>query len=163
MDGLLQARTARSHSSGCAQDSVIVGADAAGRPIAFFHPGFQTACMFAGEALCLVPFALQRWARRHSVRRAALSVDERAAARRRLHKAALAFAVPTLCDICGTTLLNTGLFFTTASAYQMLRGTLVIFAGRWMPLPLRSRLPLPFLCLALRGAGRPQGRVSGAR
>lgn len=124
------------------QDSVIVGADAAGRPRAFFHPGFQTACMFAGEALCLVPFALQRWARRHSARRAALSTEERTAARRRLRKAALAFAVPTLCDICGTTLLNTGLFFTTASAYQMLRGTLVIFAGLLTILLLKRRLHL---------------------
>ncbi len=45
----------------------------------------------------------------------------------------LAFAVPTLCDATATTLLNVGLFYTYASTYQMLRGTLV--SAPLVPLP----------------------------
>ncbi|OLY79314.1 Solute carrier family 35 member F6, partial [Smittium mucronatum] len=37
--------------------------------------------------------------------------------------------IPTACDIIGTTLMNVGLLFTTASVYQMLRGVVVIFVG----------------------------------
>ena len=32
------------------------------------------------------------------------------------------FILPTLCDLTATTLMNLGLFYTTASVYQMLRG-----------------------------------------
>ncbi|PVU93417.1 hypothetical protein BB559_003286 [Furculomyces boomerangus] len=37
--------------------------------------------------------------------------------------------IPTMCDIVASTLLNLGLIFVSASVYQMLRGSLVIFAG----------------------------------
>ena len=44
-------------------------------------------------------------------------------------KAAVSFAIPAMCDVSGTTLLNVGIFFTYPSVYQMLRGTVVFFAG----------------------------------
>ena len=50
------------------------------------------------------------------------------------------FAIPALCDATGTTLLNVGLFYTYASTYQMLRGTLVLFAGGFTMLVLRRKL-----------------------
>ncbi|KAL0476996.1 hypothetical protein AKO1_006358 [Acrasis kona] len=39
----------------------------------------------------------------------------------------LLFAIPSVCDLLGTTLMNVGLFYTDASVYQMLRGILVVF------------------------------------
>jgi len=44
-------------------------------------------------------------------------------------KTALSFVFPALCDAGATTLLNLGLYYTYASVFQMLRGTLVCFAG----------------------------------
>ncbi|KAJ1733760.1 hypothetical protein LPJ61_001402 [Coemansia biformis] len=48
--------------------------------------------------------------------------------------------VPAACDLLGTTLMNVGLFFTTASVYQMLRGAVVIFSGLFSVLFLGHRL-----------------------
>lgn len=48
--------------------------------------------------------------------------------------------VPTVCDLMGTTLMNVGLFFTTASVYQMLRGAVVLFSGLFSVLFLGHRL-----------------------
>lgn len=41
----------------------------------------------------------------------------------------LILAMPAICDICGTTLMNAGLLFVAASIYQMTRGALVLFVG----------------------------------
>ncbi|KAJ1938322.1 hypothetical protein FBU59_004474, partial [Linderina macrospora] len=48
--------------------------------------------------------------------------------------------IPAACDLLGTTLMNVGLFFTTASVYQMLRGAVVIFSGLFSVLFLGHRL-----------------------
>ncbi|RFU78291.1 integral membrane [Trichoderma arundinaceum] len=39
----------------------------------------------------------------------------------------LLLALPAICDICGTTLMNIGLLLVAASIYQMTRGALVLF------------------------------------
>ncbi|KAJ2237756.1 hypothetical protein H4R99_000717 [Coemansia sp. RSA 1722] len=54
--------------------------------------------------------------------------------------AALLMWIPAACDLLGTTLMNVGLFFTTASVYQMLRGAVVIFSGLFSVLFLGHRL-----------------------
>ena len=67
--------------------------------------------MFAGEALCLVPFLLRRWYK--AVRRSTpLSEDEAAARSLRLRRSFWVFGVPALCDAGASTLLNLGLFYT---------------------------------------------------
>ncbi|KAJ2079479.1 hypothetical protein H4R24_003747 [Coemansia sp. RSA 988] len=48
--------------------------------------------------------------------------------------------IPATCDLLGTTLMNVGLFFTSASVYQMLRGAVVIFSGIFSVLFLGHRL-----------------------
>ena len=57
----------------------------------------------------------------------------------KLH-AALFFGLPAICDSGATTLLNVGLFYTFASVFQMLRGTLVIFAGLLTIIVLKRQL-----------------------
>lgn len=108
------------------QDLVVVGHDSKGEPRYFQHPVVQSAMMFLGELLCLIPYTVsflaQRWAEGPDTAHGG-GIRER---RRSAHsiQALLAFSIPAACDACGTTLLNIGLFFTYASAFQMLRGSL---------------------------------------
>jgi drug/metabolite transporter (DMT)-like permease len=59
-------------------------------------------------------------------------------------------ALPAICDICGTTLMNVGLLLVAASIYQMTRGALVLFVGLFSVMFLRRRLHL-FQWLSLVG------------
>ncbi|KAF7514964.1 hypothetical protein G7054_g14850 [Neopestalotiopsis clavispora] len=52
----------------------------------------------------------------------------------------LLLALPAICDICGTTLMNVGLLMVAASIYQMTRGALVLFVGLFSVTFLRRRL-----------------------
>ncbi|KAL6864374.1 hypothetical protein J3F83DRAFT_743555 [Trichoderma novae-zelandiae] len=54
----------------------------------------------------------------------------------------LLLALPAICDICGTTLMNIGLLLVAASIYQMTRGALVLFVGLFSVLFLRRTLRL---------------------
>jgi drug/metabolite transporter (DMT)-like permease len=49
-------------------------------------------------------------------------------------------ALPSICDILGTTLMNAGLLFVAASIYQMTRGALVLFVGLFSVVFLRRHL-----------------------
>jgi hypothetical protein len=51
-------------------------------------------------------------------------------------------ALPAICDILGTTLMNVGLLFVAASIYQMTRGALVLFVGLFSVWFLKRRLGL---------------------
>ncbi|KAK9379490.1 uncharacterized protein V2V93DRAFT_373931 [Kockiozyma suomiensis] len=55
-------------------------------------------------------------------------------------KKVFGLSVPAFCDICGTTLMNVGLFFTPVSIYQMTRGALVLFVGIFSVIFLRHKL-----------------------
>jgi drug/metabolite transporter (DMT)-like permease len=55
-------------------------------------------------------------------------------------KAVLLLALPSVCDITGTTLMNVGLLFVAASIYQMTRGALVLFVGLFSVIFLKRRL-----------------------
>ncbi|KAK6822792.1 hypothetical protein PG987_014337 [Apiospora arundinis] len=52
----------------------------------------------------------------------------------------LLLALPAMCDICGTTLMNGGLLMVAASIYQMTRGALVLFVGLFSVVFLRRHL-----------------------
>lgn len=52
----------------------------------------------------------------------------------------LLLALPAVCDICGTTLMNVGLLFVAASIYQMTRGALVLFVGLFSVIFLKRHL-----------------------
>ncbi len=129
------------------QDGVVVGTDAAGKPLLFKHPAVQTAFMFAGEALCLIPFFIGQWMKSDtaSPRNQHLSSNNGSGGSGKTTSAmfrstALAFTLPALCDAGATTLLNLGLYYTYASVFQMLRGTLVVFAGVLTIVLLKRRL-----------------------
>ncbi|KAI3336775.1 hypothetical protein HD806DRAFT_17610 [Xylariaceae sp. AK1471] len=62
----------------------------------------------------------------------------------------LLLALPAMCDILGTTLMNAGLLMVAASIYQMTRGALVLFVGLFSVVFLRRKLHL-FQWLSLLG------------
>ncbi|KAF9875663.1 integral membrane protein [Colletotrichum karsti] len=62
----------------------------------------------------------------------------------------LLLALPAICDILGTTLMNIGLLLVVASIYQMTRGALVLFVGLFSVIFLRRHLYL-FQWLSLMG------------
>ena len=47
--------------SDAVQDITVTGADAHGQDQTFKHPAVQSAMMFLGEFLCLVPFFIHYW------------------------------------------------------------------------------------------------------
>lgn len=154
------------------------------KPITFYHPAVQCACMFLGEFLCIIPFLFQQWkvwSKKHAAAAAnqgsqllhahnssstepllrsrqpsslgmpaALSpghfpvcrdsrFPEAASTTRtgeELSQSVFVLAVPTLCDATASLLLNVGLFYTSASIFQILRGLVVFFAGPPCPLYL---------------------------
>lgn len=54
----------------------------------------------------------------------------------------LLLALPAICDIIGTTLMNVGLLFVVPSIYQMTRGALVLFVGLFSVIFLKRKLYL---------------------
>ena len=118
----------------------------------FFHPVIQSGFMFLGEFGCLLPAALLAL---HKLAQSGWFaggggqeegyvslVEDTSGVGTTVGKVkvVLLFAIPALCDSVGTTLLNVGLFFTYASAYQMLRGTIVMFTGILTILIMKRRL-----------------------
>jgi drug/metabolite transporter (DMT)-like permease len=163
-------------------DLQVVGADPrTGERRHFRHPAFQSALMFAGELLCLAPWLFFRARRRAAKRRAdpAYLPALDAAQRRALGLSrAAAFALPALCDAAASTAMNLGLALTSASTYQMLRGTLVLWTGLFTVGVLRRRLrahhwmgmvlitagaALVGAASVLAAAGSPGGGRSGGR
>eukprot|EP00882_Tetradesmus_deserticola_P026037 GHRQ01028645.1.p2 GENE.GHRQ01028645.1~~GHRQ01028645.1.p2 ORF type:complete len:107 (+),score=38.78 GHRQ01028645.1:668-988(+) len=51
------------------QDMTVVGTLPDGTPLTFKHPAVQSACMFFGESLCLIPYFVMRWRKRKAKRR----------------------------------------------------------------------------------------------
>lgn len=52
----------------------------------------------------------------------------------------LKLSVPSICDLCATTLMNIGLFYTPVSIYQMTRGSIVLFVAILSVLFLKRRI-----------------------
>ncbi len=94
------------------QDITVVGYDKSGHELPFKHPAVQSAFMFLGEFLCLIPFLLHTWHKK-SVQKGdvpARGFHTESAAHK--FKTLLTFGLPTLCDAAATTMLNIGLFYT---------------------------------------------------
>ena len=111
--------------------------------VTFSQPVWQTLQMFVGELLCIVPLCLRP--RRRTPEHAPLLVRPALGVR-----TAAAFAVPAVCDILATTLMNVALLLMPVSIYQMTRGVLVLWVGLFSVLLLHYRLRVDqWLSLAL--------------
>ncbi|EOA98060.1 Transmembrane protein C2orf18-like protein, partial [Anas platyrhynchos] len=86
----------------------------------FQHPFLQAVGMFLGEFSCLGVFYLLLWRdRRRS--------EPRMAPPRPYNP--LLFLPPALCDMTGTSIMYVALNMTSASSFQMLRGSVIVFTG----------------------------------
>ncbi|CAN8205176.1 unnamed protein product [Coccothraustes coccothraustes] len=90
----------------------------------FQHPFLQAAGMFLGEFSCLPVFYLLLLRDR---RRADRDPAPSPAPSRPFNP--LLFLPPALCDMAGTSIMYVALNMTSASSFQMLRGSLIIFTG----------------------------------
>ena len=86
---------------------------ALGRP--FNHPFVMALFMFLGEATCLVAWWTARWMRGGGHGQRSKSTYS-----------PIIFILPALCDVVGTSIVYWGLTLTTASDYQMLRGSVYL-------------------------------------
>ncbi|KAG5965602.1 hypothetical protein E4U58_002778 [Claviceps cyperi] len=139
-------------------------------PKLFEQPVLQTAQMFVGEMGCWLIIALMAAYRRltsrvsssepgyHAVATTDVVDDEDSSLLKfgvdepsvlRGYRVML-LALPAICDICGTTLMNVGLLLVAASIFQMTRGALVLFVGVFSVLFLGRHLHL-FQWLSLVG------------
>ncbi|KAL5484286.1 hypothetical protein EMCRGX_G020755 [Ephydatia muelleri] len=85
------------------------------------HPFFQAATMFLGERLCYVAFKAWYIWRQCNNQDMSIFGDQKFNP--------LIWAIPAMCDLCGTSMMYLGLTWTYAASYQMLRGSVVIFTG----------------------------------
>ncbi|KAH8130448.1 hypothetical protein LI328DRAFT_139673 [Trichoderma asperelloides] len=125
----------------------------------FNQPVIQTAQMFVGEMGCWLVVALAAAYRRFASKRSPAQngyqtigssqpdgvdddapEDDQPSVLRGYR--ILLLALPAICDICGTTLMNIGLLLVAASIYQMTRGALVLFVGLFSVVFLRRTLHL---------------------
>ncbi|XP_052106886.1 solute carrier family 35 member F6-like isoform X2 [Mytilus californianus] len=58
----------------------------------------------------------------------------------------LIIAVPTMCDLIGTSVAGIGLIYVDASVWQMLRGSIIIFAGILSKIFLKRKLRVVHWC-----------------
>ncbi|KAM0511962.1 hypothetical protein ACHAPE_009318 [Trichoderma viride] len=133
----------------------------------FNQPVIQTAQMFVGEMGCWLVVALAAAYRRVASKRSPAENGYQAIGSSQPNGAddeapeddqpsvlrgyrILLLALPAICDICGTTLMNIGLLLVAASIYQMTRGALVLFVGLFSVVFLRRTLHL-FQWISLAG------------
>eukprot|EP00929_Paragymnodinium_shiwhaense_P109857 TRINITY_DN7641_c0_g2_i1.p1 TRINITY_DN7641_c0_g2~~TRINITY_DN7641_c0_g2_i1.p1 ORF type:complete len:402 (-),score=79.60 TRINITY_DN7641_c0_g2_i1:696-1901(-) len=90
----------------------------------FDHPFFLAACMFVGESLCMLVHLYQTRAPKN-----ARTVTENSTATQEVKHGAFWFALPAAMDIGGTGAMYCGLCLSSASVFQMLRGSVVIFTS----------------------------------
>nr|XP_054508924.1 solute carrier family 35 member F6 [Agelaius phoeniceus] len=139
----------------------------------FQHPFLQAAGMFLGEFSCLPVFYLlllrdRRRADRDRDQDRDGDGDPAPAPSRPFN--ALLFLPPALCDMAGTSIMYVALNMTSASSFQMLRGSLIIFTGLLSVAFLGRRLEwshwagivLTILGLALVGMADLRGNPGGA-
>ena len=77
--------------------------------------------MFLGEGLCYVAFKAWYIWRQCNNQDMSIFGDQKFNP--------LIWAIPAMCDLCGTSMMYLGLTWTYAASYQMLRGSVVIFTG----------------------------------
>lgn len=105
------------------QDSVCVDKCDTDNPIYFEQPMIQTLNMFIGEIMCLFWFLFYKSNNEYTL----LTTEEGTNNNSIIPSLLLFF--PAACDSISSTLMNIGLMFTSASIFQMLRGSIVIFTG----------------------------------
>jgi len=108
----------------------------------FHKPWFQTDTMFMGMTLSLVAYLILG-----KKDRAELNQKENEGPNWKLY---FSGAIPALCDLSATSLMNVQLLYINASVWQMLRGSMVIFSSIFCAFILK-RAHFPYMWWAILG------------
>ena len=92
----------------------------------FDHPVVMSGAMFLGEITCFFCHHISQYYRGRVDRKSQRVPPH-------------VFSLPAFCDILSTSIMNLGLTMTSASTYQMLRGSVIIFTGALSATYLRRR------------------------
>ncbi|KAG0687668.1 hypothetical protein C6P40_002037 [Pichia californica] len=119
----------------------------------FDQPVLQTLQMFVGELLCWIPFYIIKYYRKKST---IIINDEETEASRLVNdttenvedivkvkttiKRSPILALPAICDLLGTTIMNIGLLYTPVSIYQMTRGSVILIVGLMSVIFLQKKI-----------------------
>lgn len=110
----------------------------------FNKPWFQTLLMFLGEVLCFFGFLIMRSRKRSRLIREGTYDQIMADTTNRglVNNPIFSwwFLIPTCCDLLGTTIAGIGMLFVDASIWQMMRGSLIVFAGLLSVIFLKRKL-----------------------
>lgn len=107
----------------------------------FNHPWFQTLIMFFGETICLGGYCIVRKRERDKIMKEyAQNNRDTVDVPPQPRLVQFIIAVPTLCDLIGTSVAGIGLIYVDASVWQMLRGSIIIFAGILSKIFLKRKL-----------------------
>ncbi|XP_052106885.1 solute carrier family 35 member F6-like isoform X1 [Mytilus californianus] len=113
----------------------------------FNHPWFQTLIMFFGEMICLGGYCIVRKKERDKRRKEyAEQNKDMTDIPPQPRIVQLIIAVPTMCDLIGTSVAGIGLIYVDASVWQMLRGSIIIFAGILSKIFLKRKLRVVHWC-----------------
>ncbi|KAK8797059.1 hypothetical protein WA158_004269 [Blastocystis sp. Blastoise] len=111
------------------------GFDAQGNPDehVFNKPWFQTESMFFGMFFCCFMFAINCLIHKLTNKNkndVENNLIEKEPEHKEFYWTNIFWAlIPAMCDFCSTCFMNIGLFYISASIWQMLRGAMVIFAA----------------------------------
>lgn len=127
------------------QDSVCVDKCNTDSPVYFEQPMIQTLNMFVGEIVCLLWLLIYRYNSKSTFNYSLIDNSEHLESdnnehlesdnneqhldRQSSYISSFLLFFPAVCDSMSSTLMNLGLMFTSASIFQMLRGSMVIFTG----------------------------------
>ncbi|XP_023930700.1 solute carrier family 35 member F6 [Lingula anatina] len=145
--GMLVTGSINTISKKAQNDVVVEGLPVNGTatPHSFDHPWFQTVIMFIGETICLFGLCFQRKRERDKY----LKEQEQKVIQGDFNTGLplqqprifqIIFAIPTVCDLIGTSLAGIGLLYVDGSVWQMLRGSIIIFAGILSKIFLKRKL-----------------------
>lgn len=104
----------------------------------FHKPWTQNIQMFIGEALVIILFFARKPARARELQELG---NARGAGEEPKTAPFYIFLLPACCDILGTGVGGVGMLFISASVWQMMRGSLMIFAALWSVIFLKKKLP----------------------
>ncbi|KAK3092644.1 hypothetical protein FSP39_005347 [Pinctada imbricata] len=145
MVGMLITGSINTLSKKAQNDCIVKGypdksANNTSTPHEFDHPWFQTLIMFIGETLCFFGFCITRKRERDKHKNELPLNEEEIPQQFKNRLFQWVVAVPTVCDLIGTSLAGIGLVYVDASVWQMLRGSIIIFTGILSKIFLKRKL-----------------------
>lgn len=113
------------------------------RAVYFDQPVLQTLQMFIGEMLCWIPLLfMKNFTKPKGIESEPLITNENEVNNRRRPswRDSIILAIPSTCDLLGTTLMNVGLVYTPVSIYQMTRGSVILIVGLFSVMFLKKKI-----------------------